>query len=287
MASSHEESTHPTPAVYAKIAVTLALITAAEVAILYIESLRGLIIPIFVVMSTIKFAMVAMFYMHLKFDNKLFTLFFVSGLALATGVIFALLILFGALGEGRYGSPEVVTDTIAHGSDAHSSDAHSNDHGRKGTSAKAETTASHDSSTTSDRAYTKAAVTSKDLSAASTMTIEIGTKGDQLFFDQETMSGKAGDHITVKLVNSAGAQQHNWVLVPAGPARLEIATAGMIAATTGWIPSDDRIVAHTDLINPGESGEVTFQVPSEGKYEFVCTFPGHSFTMFGAFEITQ
>ena len=282
MASSHEESTHPTPAVYAKIAVTLALITAAEVAILYIDSLRGLIIPIFVVMSTIKFAMVAMFYMHLKFDNKLFTLFFVSGLALATGVIFALLILFGALGEGRYGSPEVVSAEIGHGSDTHSTD-----HGHKETSKNGETSADHATGAKSDHADTKADIASKDSSTTSTTTIEIGTKGDQLFFDQEKMPGKAGDHITVKLVNSAGAQQHNWVLVPAGPARLEIATAGMTAATTGWVPNDDRIVAHTELINPGESGGVTFQVPSEGAYEFVCTFPGHSFTMFGAFEITQ
>lgn len=270
MADSHEESSHPTPAVYAKIAVTLALITAAEVAILYIDSLSGLIIPIFVVMSTIKFAMVAMFYMHLKFDNKLFTLFFVSGLALATGVIFALLVLFGALGEGRYGSPEVAIAEIGHGSDSHDKA-----HDSKETSSKSETTVAHDTSTKSDA------------SVASTATIEIGTQGDQLLFDKEKMSAKAGDQITVKLVNSAGAQQHNWVLVPAGAARLEIATLGMTAATTGWVPIDDRVVAHTDLINPGESGEISFQVPAEGAYEFVCTFPGHSFTMFGEFEITQ
>ena len=275
MADSHEESSHPTPAVYAKIAVTLALITAAEVAILYIDSLKGLIIPIFVVMSTVKFAMVAMFYMHLKFDNKLFTLFFVSGLALATGVIFALLVLFGALGEGRYGSPEVAIAEIGHGSDSHDKA-----HDSKETSSKSETTVDYDSSTKSD-------TTSKDVAVASTATIEIGTKGDQLLFDKEKMSAKAGDQVTVKLVNSAGAQQHNWVLVPAGAARLEIATLGMTAATTGWVPSDDRIVAYTDLITPGESGEISFQVPTEGAYEFVCTFPGHSFTMFGEFEITQ
>ena len=283
MADGHEESTHPTPATYAKIAVTLAAITAAEVAILYIESLRGLIIPIFIVMSTVKFAMVAMYYMHLRFDNRLFTLFFGSGMVLATGVIFALLVLFGALGEGRYGSPEVAISEVGHGSDSHDTS-----HAPKDTSSKADTTADHATSNKNvDAAYGTKSGTAKDIAVASTETIEIGTKGDQLFFDKEKMSAKAGDQITIRLVNSAGAQQHNWLLVPAGPARLEIATLGMTAATTGWVPNDDRIVAHTDLINPGESGEVSFQVPDEGTYEFVCTFPGHSFTMFGEFEITQ
>jgi len=140
---------------------------------------------------------------------------------------------------------------------------------------------------TTDSDYDTDASKTNDVVVASTSIIEIGTIGDQLSFDLSKMSAQAGEQVTVSFVNSAGAQQHNWVLVPAGPARLEIATLGMTAATTGWVPDDHRIIAHTNLINPGETGEVSFQVPSEGSYEFVCTFPGHSFTMFGEFEITQ
>lgn len=87
------EPAHPTPFTYFKIALALVIITAAEVGIFYIEALRGVIIPIFIVMSAVKFYLVAMFYMHLKFDHRLFSTFFFGGLVLATCVIVALMAL--------------------------------------------------------------------------------------------------------------------------------------------------------------------------------------------------
>ena len=85
---------HPTPLTYFKVAMTLSVITALEVAIFYVEDLGKGIIPILTVMSTTKFAMVAMFYMHLKYDSRLFSTFFVAGLILAVLVVFAVLALF-------------------------------------------------------------------------------------------------------------------------------------------------------------------------------------------------
>ena len=85
---------HPTPLTYFKVAMTLSVITAAEVGIFYIEDLGIGIVPILVVLSTVKFAMVAMFYMHLKYDSRLFTSFFVTGLMLAFVVVIAVLALF-------------------------------------------------------------------------------------------------------------------------------------------------------------------------------------------------
>ena len=52
------------------------------------------IIPVLAVLSTVKFAMVAMFYMHLRYDSRLFSSLFVGGLALAFSVVFALIGLF-------------------------------------------------------------------------------------------------------------------------------------------------------------------------------------------------
>lgn len=94
--TSHEDG-HPSPLTYAKIAVLLAAITAIEVGIFYVEFLSAVIIPIFLILSGVKFAMVALFYMHLKFDHRLFSGFFVGGLLLAVSVFIALLTLFGAL----------------------------------------------------------------------------------------------------------------------------------------------------------------------------------------------
>ena len=40
------------------------------------------------------------------------------------------------------------------------------------------------------------------------------------------------------------------------------------------------------LLKPGESELLTFNVPGKpGKYEFVCTFPGHWRTMYGVFNV--
>ena len=88
------EAAHPTPLTYFKVAMTLVAITAVEVGVFYIEDLGKGIIPILVVLSGAKFALVAMFYMHLRYDARIFSGFFVGGLALAVAVTFALLSLF-------------------------------------------------------------------------------------------------------------------------------------------------------------------------------------------------
>ena len=91
------EAAHPTPRTYVTIATVLGIITAVEVGIFYIEAIEDVIIPMFFVLSAVKFALVAMFYMHLKFDERIFSVFFVGGLILAAGVILALMALFDVL----------------------------------------------------------------------------------------------------------------------------------------------------------------------------------------------
>jgi cytochrome c oxidase subunit 4 len=74
---------HPGQREYVAIALILAGITAVEVAVYYISFLKPVQIPIFGVLSLTKFAMVALFFMHLKFDNRFFSVVFVTGLLLA------------------------------------------------------------------------------------------------------------------------------------------------------------------------------------------------------------
>lgn len=85
---------HPGATEYVRIALVLTVITAAEVAVYYVPSLRPVILPILMVLSATKFALVVMFYMHLKFDNRLFSGFFVFGLVCAAFMITALITLF-------------------------------------------------------------------------------------------------------------------------------------------------------------------------------------------------
>ena len=94
-----EEGGHPTPKKYVIIAAILAVITAVEVAVVYFNLATALLITILIIMSAVKFTMVAMYFMHLKFDNKLFSYMFVGGMVLTIGVILALIVLFNAAGS--------------------------------------------------------------------------------------------------------------------------------------------------------------------------------------------
>ena len=84
---------HPTPMTYVIVAMTLSAITAFEVGIFYVTQLGHGIIPVLAILSAVKFALVAMFYMHLKYDARLFSALFVGGLALAFTVVLALITL--------------------------------------------------------------------------------------------------------------------------------------------------------------------------------------------------
>lgn len=88
------EHAHPGAAEYIRIALVLTVITAAEVAVYYIDALRPVIMPLLLVLSATKFALVVMFYMHLKFDHKIFTSMFVFGLLTAAFIIVAFIVLF-------------------------------------------------------------------------------------------------------------------------------------------------------------------------------------------------
>ena len=77
---------HPSELQYVKVAIFLAIVTALEVAVVYIGSLENLIIPILGVMMVVKFVAVAGYFMHLKFDSRVFRRFFVLGIVLAIAI---------------------------------------------------------------------------------------------------------------------------------------------------------------------------------------------------------
>ena len=115
--------------------------------------------------------------------------------------------------------------------------------------------------------------------------LEIGA-ADDLKFDESTFAVAAGSTVTLTLTNNGASQQHNWVLVENGT-KDAVATAGIGSPYNGFVPVDDaRVFANTGLIPAGESETVTFAAPAAGMYQFVCTFPGHNFSMFGTLEVS-
>ena len=94
---AHEGAARST---YWIIAVVLAMITMLEVAVFYVPAIRGVIVPVLLVLSATKFALVAMFFMHLKYDTPVLTVVLSIGLVVATAIILAMMFLLGAIGPG-------------------------------------------------------------------------------------------------------------------------------------------------------------------------------------------
>jgi caa(3)-type oxidase subunit IV len=95
---------HPTWQLYTKIAVTLFVLTFLEVAAYEVvhrndpaglaSVLGPMLTEVLLVLSAFKFALVAMFYMHLKGDGKLLSSIFTFSLLLAAVIIVGLIIIF-------------------------------------------------------------------------------------------------------------------------------------------------------------------------------------------------
>ena len=78
---------------YVKIAIILALITALEVSTYYVD-FGPLFMPALLTMMVVKFVMVVSYFMHLKFDSKIFSFLFYVGLGLALFVYITALATF-------------------------------------------------------------------------------------------------------------------------------------------------------------------------------------------------
>jgi cytochrome c oxidase subunit 4 len=85
---------HPSPKEYVRIAVVLAVITAIEVGIYYAEISRALLIPVLLILAVIKFVLVVLWYMHLRFDSRTYARFFMIGLAGAVTLFLLVLLMF-------------------------------------------------------------------------------------------------------------------------------------------------------------------------------------------------
>lgn len=106
---------------------------------------------------------------------------------------------------------------------------------------------------------------------------------DAMKFNVTRIEAKPGETLKVVLKNVGTlpkeAMGHNWVLLAKGTDVMAFSTAAMQARTTEYIPASlsKQVVAHTKLLGPKQSDEVTITVPSEpGDYPYICSFPAHA-----------
>ena len=99
---------------------------------------------------------------------------------------------------------------------------------------------------------------------------------------------KAGQPVKLTFNNKAAVPlPHNVVIGKAGSKDALMAAAMKIMTdpngmAKGFVPEDcPEIIAHTKLVQPGQSETVSFSCPSPGEYPYMCMFPGHSALMNG------
>ena len=85
---AHMEGEHASPN-YLAVFVALAVLTLVEVAVSLLPS--GIRVPLLAALMTAKVVLVAMYYMHLRFDNRWYTYIFLSPLPFVMLITVALL----------------------------------------------------------------------------------------------------------------------------------------------------------------------------------------------------
>jgi azurin len=115
-------------------------------------------------------------------------------------------------------------------------------------------------------------------------TIEL-TANDSMKYSATHFEVKAGQEVKVTLTNLGTmpkvAMGHNFVLLKKGIDPKAFSDAAIMAAATDYVPASlaDQVIAHTKLLGPKQSDEITFKAPTEpGEYTFLCTFPAHFLT---------
>jgi azurin len=120
--------------------------------------------------------------------------------------------------------------------------------------------------------------------------IRIGVLPGQLRFDKEHFTVAPGSKVKLTLRNT-DAMQHNLVLCAQGKgvaAKVAAATLqlGASASEKHYVPDLDEVLASTKAIFLDQSDTIWFRAPQQaGDYAYVCTLPGHSFTMKGVMHV--
>lgn len=112
--------------------------------------------------------------------------------------------------------------------------------------------------------------------------IEI-TGNDTMKFDVTEITAKPGEKLSLTLVNVGTTPKfsmgHNLVVITTGVDIQAFLVASAEAVTTEYVPKEKygaSILAATKLLGPKERDTVTFTAPTTpGRYEFLCSFPGH------------
>lgn len=117
--------------------------------------------------------------------------------------------------------------------------------------------------------------------ASAVATFEL-TANDSMKFNLTRLEVKVGQEVKVILTSMGSmpkaAMAHNWVLLKKGTDAKAFVDAAVAAAATDYMPASllDQVIAHTKMLGPKQSDEISFKAPTEpGEYVYLCSFPAH------------
>lgn len=128
--------------------------------------------------------------------------------------------------------------------------------------------------------------------AAEEQEITIGTLHGKMKFDLESFQVKPGAAVRLTLKNTDEMQHNLLILTPGEGLPLEVAqkawALGAEAVKKSFVPDVPEVLFHTRIVDPQQSDTISFTAPDkEGDYPFVCTLPGHAFSMKGVMRVSK
>ena len=113
--------------------------------------------------------------------------------------------------------------------------------------------------------------------------------GPNLSYAPRELKAKAGANLAITFTNP-DVVPHNWALIAPGSLQKVGDLANRLisdpdAAARHYIPDASEVLAHTDVVSPGEKFTIYIKSPPKGRYPFVCTFPGHWMVMNGVLVV--
>src|SRR3989475_10252114 len=90
------EHDHPNVGTYLRVAAILVILTVLEVGVFYVPAFHVVLVPTLLALSAVKFALVVLFYMHLRMDSRFFSFLFGGPVLLTFVVLVAPLFLYFA-----------------------------------------------------------------------------------------------------------------------------------------------------------------------------------------------
>src|SRR6201991_916011 len=109
---------------------------------------------------------------------------------------------------------------------------------------------------------------------------------ENMHFNKELFKIRIGKKVGLIFTNTSDPTKgmaHNVVVLVKGTDIVDFAEVARYAKNEQYVPSsvESLVVAHTKMVNGGQSDEVDFMIIDPGTYDYICSYPGHWGTMQG------